>query len=139
MGNKHKITIGLFALQSRFSGTEPFPQTRSKEAGAVPAPVELAGRLLDFDSSESANFERPQSAGRLLHRLAGASAGGQRVRHRPPCQTVEGRIVVAQKAGRRSGTSSLGLELTEISLVDGTQLPVGYRMDRACGADFCRG
>lgn len=39
-------------------------------------------------------------------------------------QTVEGRIVVAERAGRRTGTSRLGLELTEISLVDGTQLPV---------------
>ena len=39
-------------------------------------------------------------------------------------QTVEGRIVAAQKAGRRTGTSRLGLELTEIGLVDGSQLPV---------------
>jgi hypothetical protein len=39
-------------------------------------------------------------------------------------QTLEGRIVVAERAGRRTGTSRLGLELTEISLVDGTQLPV---------------
>lgn len=39
-------------------------------------------------------------------------------------QTLEGRIVVAERAGRRTGTSRLGLELTEISLVDGAQLPV---------------
>ena len=31
---------------------------------------------------------------------------------------------MAEKAGRRSGTSSLGLELTEISLVHGSQMPV---------------
>ena len=39
-------------------------------------------------------------------------------------QTLEGRIIVAEKAGRRTGTSRLGLELTEIGLVDGSQLHV---------------
>ena len=39
-------------------------------------------------------------------------------------QTVGGRVAVAQKAGRRSGTSRLGMELIEITLVDGQQLPV---------------
>lgn len=41
-----------------------------------------------------------------------------------PSQTVEGRVVEAEKAGRAKGTSRLGIELTEISLVDGRQLPV---------------
>jgi len=39
-------------------------------------------------------------------------------------QTVGGRVADAQKAGRSKGTSRLGMELTEISLVDGQQLPV---------------
>ena len=39
-------------------------------------------------------------------------------------QAVEGRVADAQKAGRAKGTSRLGLELTEISIVDGQQLPV---------------
>jgi len=39
-------------------------------------------------------------------------------------QTIGGRVAEAQKAGRVKGTSRLGLELTEISLVDGQQLPV---------------
>ena len=39
-------------------------------------------------------------------------------------QTVRGRIAEAQKAGRAKGTSRLGLELTEISIVDGQQMPV---------------
>ncbi len=50
-------------------------------------------------------------------------------------QTVGGRVAVAQKAGRRSGTSRLGFELTEISLVDGQQLPVVTQlMEYAGGA-----
>jgi len=39
-------------------------------------------------------------------------------------QTIGGRIVDAQKAGRVKGTSRLGLELTDLSLVDGQQMPV---------------
>lgn len=39
-------------------------------------------------------------------------------------QTIAGRVAEAQKAGRSKGTSRLGIELTEISLVDGQQLPI---------------
>ena len=39
-------------------------------------------------------------------------------------QTVMGRVAVAQKAGRASGVSQLALELDELVLVDGQQLPV---------------
>ncbi len=39
-------------------------------------------------------------------------------------QTIAGRVVDAQKAGRIKGTSHLGVELTEISLVDGQQMPL---------------
>lgn len=39
-------------------------------------------------------------------------------------QTVAGRVAEARKAGRAKGTSRLGIEITEVSLVDGEQLPV---------------
>jgi hypothetical protein len=39
-------------------------------------------------------------------------------------QTLVGRVADVEKAGRVKGTSKLGLELTELSLVDGQQLPV---------------
>jgi hypothetical protein len=39
-------------------------------------------------------------------------------------QVIQGRVSEAKKAGRVSGTSHLGLELTDITLVDGTQAPV---------------
>lgn len=39
-------------------------------------------------------------------------------------QPVQGRVVDAQKAGRTTGTSRLGLELTYLGVVDGQQLPV---------------
>jgi hypothetical protein len=39
-------------------------------------------------------------------------------------QTVGGRVAEADKAGRVKGVSRLGLELTDLSLVDGQQLPI---------------
>lgn len=41
-----------------------------------------------------------------------------------PGQTVAGRVSVSEKAGRVSGTSRLGVEIVELSLVDGQQVPV---------------
>jgi hypothetical protein len=39
-------------------------------------------------------------------------------------QTIVGRVAEAEKGGRVQGTSRLGLELVELSLVDGQQVPV---------------
>jgi len=41
-----------------------------------------------------------------------------------PGQTVSGRVVEAQKAGRVEGTSRLRVELTDLTLVDGQQVPI---------------
>lgn len=43
-------------------------------------------------------------------------------------QTVSGRVTDAVKAGRVEGTSRLGLELTDLTFVDGQQLPVRSQM-----------
>lgn len=43
-------------------------------------------------------------------------------------QTVSGRVSEAQKAGRVEGTSRLGVQLTELTLVDGQQAPVQAQM-----------
>jgi hypothetical protein len=45
-----------------------------------------------------------------------------------PGQTVSGTVSEAQKAGRVSGTSRLGLELTQISIADGQQVNVHTQM-----------
>ena len=41
-----------------------------------------------------------------------------------PGQMVVGRVAEAQKAGRVEGVSRLGLQMTELTLVDGQQLPI---------------
>ncbi|MGB2592248.1 MAG: hypothetical protein WA853_20565 [Candidatus Acidiferrum sp.] len=48
-------------------------------------------------------------------------------------ETVMGQVKAAQKAGRVKGTSQLGVELTDITLVDGTQSPVLTQLWKASG------
>jgi BON domain len=48
-------------------------------------------------------------------------------------QTVEGRVVNAQKAGRVKGTSKLEIALTRLTLVNGQQLPVQTQLVQASG------
>jgi hypothetical protein len=48
-------------------------------------------------------------------------------------QTVLGRVAVAKKAGRIKGTSQLGVELSELVLVDGQQLPIHSQLLRENG------
>ena len=56
-------------------------------------------------------------------------------------QTVGGVVAQAEKAGRAKGTSRLGLELTELSLLDGRQIQVKTRLmerrgDTSVGRDL---
>ena len=54
-------------------------------------------------------------------------------------QTLAGRVVEVQKAGRVQGVSRLALQLTELSLVDGQQLPVQTQLiDRSGPASVGR-
>lgn len=48
-------------------------------------------------------------------------------------QTVIGRVVTAQKAGRIKGVSQLGVELSQLVLVDGQQLPVRTQLMQTSG------
>jgi hypothetical protein len=45
-------------------------------------------------------------------------------------QTVAGRVAEARKAGRISGVSRLGIELTDLTLVDGQQVPIRSELIR---------
>jgi hypothetical protein len=46
-------------------------------------------------------------------------------------QTVFGQVVLAQRAGRVSGVSQLGVRLTELTLVDGQQVPLQTQLLRS--------
>jgi hypothetical protein len=54
-------------------------------------------------------------------------------------QTVIGRVDVAQKASEGKGVSRLGLEITELTLVDGEQIPVSTQMQQAAPAPAAPG
>lgn len=43
-------------------------------------------------------------------------------------ETVIGTVTTAQKAGRVKGTSQLGLELTDLTIVDGNQIPISSEL-----------
>jgi hypothetical protein len=43
-------------------------------------------------------------------------------------ETVVGTVTAAQKAGRVKGTSQLGLELTDLTVVDGNQIPISSEL-----------
>lgn len=54
-------------------------------------------------------------------------------------QTLGGRVVEAQKAGRVEGTSRLAIQLTDLTLVDGQQVPIQSQfVSRAGGASIGR-
>ena len=48
-------------------------------------------------------------------------------------QTIAGRVSEAKKAGRVQGTSSLGVELTDLTLIDGQQAPLKTQMVNRSG------
>src|SRR5262249_1801150 len=56
-----------------------------------------------------------------------------------PGQTLGGRVMLAQKAGRVEGVSRLTIELTDMTLVDGQQVPIQSQLiSRAGGTSIGR-
>ena len=94
------------------------PSTRLPDKLVIPAGTILLTRTNDFLSSDrnqvgdrfTAVFDQP------------VVVDGWVVARRG--QTLIGQVKVAQKAGRVKGVSQLGLELTDLSLVSGQQLPI---------------
>jgi hypothetical protein len=93
---------------------------------ADPAPSQLvlpAGTLVSIRVNQPLSSDRNQKDDTFAATLAQPLvANGMVVARRG--QNILGRVVEAQKAGRVSGTSRLGLELTQLSLVDGQQARV---------------
>lgn len=93
--------------------TQPVPGTLTLPAGTV-----LLVRLNDFLSSDknqvSDQFTAVLSEPIIVNGWVVARRG----------QVVTGTVKDAKKAGRVKGTSELGLELTDVTIVDGRQVPV---------------
>ena len=86
-----------------------------------------AGTWVTFRVNQPLSSDHSQPGDAFMGTLAEPLVvNGLVIAHRG--QTVSGRVVEAQKAGRVSGTSKLGIELTEIGLVDGQQVNVHTQM-----------
>ena len=116
--------IGVMPGQQAPAGWHKFGESRRAEQPPQPAHLTLqAGSWITIRVNQPLSSNRNRTgdsfAATLVQPLV---VDGLVVARRG--QTVAGRVVEVRKAGRVKGTSRLGLEVTEISLVDGQQLPV---------------
>jgi hypothetical protein len=105
--------------QSSYSNQlPPRPTTPLPAALTIPAGTVLSVRMNEFVSSD-----RNQIGDRVTATLEGPIVvNGWVVARRG--QTVSGKVTAAVKAGRIKGTSQLGLELTDLTIVDGSSAPI---------------
>lgn len=82
-----------------------------------------AGSWIKIRVDQPLSSDRSQAGDRFSGTLAQpVIADGFVLAHRG--QTIEGRVTEAIKAGKAKGTSRLGLELVEVGLADGQQMPL---------------
>src|SRR5216683_6415472 len=102
--------------------SQPLPGTLTVSAGTV-----LVIRTTDFLSSDK-NQIGDQFTATLDQPLV---VNGWVVARRG--QTLVGKVKDVRKAGRIKGTSELGVELTDITIVDGRQLPILTELRKGSG------
>jgi hypothetical protein len=85
---------------------------------SVPAGTFITVRANQFLSSDQNGQGDPFSASLVQPLVVNGVVVAE------PGQTIAGRVVESQRAGRVEGTSRLRVELTELTLVDGQQVPV---------------
>ena len=102
--------------------SQPLPGTLTVPAGTV-----LVIRTTDFLSSDK-NQIGDQFTATLEQPLV---VNGWVVARRG--QTLVGKVKDVRKAGRIKGTSELGVELTDITIVDGRQLPILTELRKGSG------
>jgi hypothetical protein len=102
-------------------------QREPRSSAPVPPPPPTltipAGTILRVRINEYLSSDRNQVGDRVTATLEQPIVvNGYVVARRG--QTLAGQVEVAQKAGRVTGTSRLGIELTDLALVDGQQRPI---------------
>jgi hypothetical protein len=108
---------------NRFGGP-PMPPPRQPMPPTMTLP---AGTWITFRVNQPLSSDRNQQGDAFMGTLAEPLVMNGLVIARRG-QTIAGRVVEAKKAGRVSGTSRLGLEVTEIGLADGQQIAVHTQM-----------
>ncbi len=125
------ITVGLVSLPAAAAPRpqgEPAAQVQrgAAEPGSAPVPPTLTlpvGTLITVRTTQGLSSDRNQPGDSFTTVLEQPLvAQGWVASHRG--QTVMGRVAAAQKAGRASGVSQLAIELSELTMVDGQQVPI---------------
>jgi hypothetical protein len=115
------------------------PENQSGPAGQMRAPMDVpptltlqAGTLVPVRISEWLSSDKNHVGDRFTATLEQPLiANGWVVAQRG--QMVTGRVAVAEKAGRARGVSQLGVELNELTLVDGQLLPLKTQLLQSSG------
>ena len=120
---------GPYAPESRpaapYNGGGQYGQIGPQQA-PQPVPPELsvpAGTFVTIRVNQLLSSDRNQAGDGFSASLA-APLVVNGVVVAEPGETVAGRVVEAQKAGRVQGTSRLNVQMTELTLVDGQQIPL---------------
>jgi len=131
---------GLVAQESanpRFNDPPPPPagEAAPPDAAGIPATLTLpAGSFVSIRMNQWLSSDRNQAGDTFYATLAQPLiVNGVVVARRG--STVMGRVSDAQKAGRVQGLSKLGLQLTNLSLVDGQQVSVQSQVIDRNGRD----
>ena len=104
-------------------GNYPPPQNQQPQA---PVPAQLtvpAGTFVTVRVNQYLSSDRNQAGDAFSATLVQPLVVNGVVVAEPG-QTIAGRVAEAQKAGRIEGTARLGVQLMELTLVDGQQIPI---------------
>jgi len=117
-----------YGSQGNQQGTEPAPP-----AGPLPATLTIPAKtILYVRINEPLSSDHNQVGDRVTATLERPLVvNGWVVARRG--QTLTGQVTAAVKAGRIKGTSQLGIELTDLTLVDGQSMPILTEMWKGSG------
>jgi hypothetical protein len=105
-------------------GNYPPPQSQQQPQAPVPAQLTMpAGTFVTVRVNQYLSSDHNQAGDAFSATLVQPLVVNGVVVAEPG-QTIAGRVVDAQKAGRIEGTSRLQVQLTELTLVDGQQIPI---------------
>jgi hypothetical protein len=108
----------------RTNGTQYPPGTPSPSTQAVPPELTLpAGTIITVRTTELLSSDKNRTGDAFSSTLEQPLVAQGWVVARIG-QVVQGTVAIAQPAGRVKGVSQLGLELSELVLVDGSQVPI---------------
>ncbi len=120
-------------LEDRTAQSQPAQSAPNRQYQQVPPTLTVpAGTVLTVRINEFLSSDKNQIGDHFTAELERpVVVNGWVVARRG--QTLEGQVKDAKKAGRVKGTSELGVELTDMTVVDGKQLPILTQLWKGSG------